>query len=70
MDEAMDKTMDESEHPRASLKRKASAVGCAMWTPIVFPARSLAPAASAEVSAPGNEASGTVASSANDSGSA
>jgi hypothetical protein len=73
MDEATDEAINECAQPRMSLIRKASTAGCAMWTPIAFPARSLAPAilaapaAPAEVSASGGEAPGAVAPSADDS---
>lgn len=70
MDEATNEAINESAQPRVSLMRKASTVGCAMWKPIAFPARSLAPAAPAEVNASGGEAPGAVVPSADNSGSA
>lgn len=76
MDEATNKATNESAQPPVGLglMRKASAVGCAMWKPIAFPARSFAPdaptapATPAEVSASGDEAPGAVAPSADNSG--
>jgi hypothetical protein len=68
MDEATNEAFNEHAQPRASLMRKGTTVGCAMWTPIAFPARGLASAVLAEVSASGDEAPGAVGLSDNDPG--
>lgn len=73
MDEATNEAFNEHAQPRASLMRKGTTVGCAMWTPIAFPARSLAPAVlatPAEASASRDEAPDAVGPSVNDSSSA